>query len=81
MLHGGTPGITGEKHRNDLSGNLCPMSPQRVRDWGLYLGSPGCAPDLWRFEQAYYDMPEIQQARRTVADSLAKLPRKSCAGA
>jgi hypothetical protein len=78
VLHGGTPGTTCEKYGADLSGSLCPMSPQQVRDWGLYLGSAGCALNMWRFEQAYYDKPEIRTAFRTVADSMARLPRKSC---
>ncbi len=78
VLHGGTPGTACEKWGNDLSGKLCPMTPQQVRDWGLMLGTAGCALNMWRFEPAYYNKPEVQQALREVADSMAKLPRKSC---
>ena len=81
VLHGGTPGTTCEKWGADLSGSLCPMTPQQVRDWGLNLGTAACALNMWRFERAYYDKPEVQLALRTVADSLAKLPRKSCSEA
>jgi hypothetical protein len=78
VLHGGTPGTTCAKYGNDLSGNLCPMSAQQVRDFGLMLGTAGCALNMWRYEPAYYNNAGIQQALREVADSMARLPRKSC---
>jgi hypothetical protein len=78
VLHGGTPDTECEKWGNDLSGKLCPMTPQQVRDWGLKLGTAACALNMWRFEPAYYGKPEVQQALRTIADSMARLPRKSC---
>jgi hypothetical protein len=78
VLHGGTPGTTCEKYGNDLSGNLCPMTPQQLRQFGLTLGTAGCALNMWRYEPAYYSNATIQQALREVADSMAKLPRKSC---
>jgi hypothetical protein len=81
VIHGGTPGTTCEKWGADLSGTLCPMTPQQVVDWGLVLGHAGCALNMWRYEEAYYNKPEVQQALRTVADSLARLPKKSCAQA
>ncbi len=78
VLHGGTPGTTCAKYGSDLSGNLCPMSAQQVRDFGLTLGTTACALNMWRYEPAYYSNAGIQQALREVADSMAKLPRKSC---
>jgi len=42
------------------------------------LGSAGCAMNMWRYERAYFDNPDIQAAIRAVAESLAKLPRRDC---
>jgi hypothetical protein len=49
-----------------------------VRDWGVILGSAGCALTMWRYEQAYFADATIQTAVKTVGESLAKLPRKPC---
>ncbi len=78
VLHGGVPGTTCPKWGDDPGGQLCPMSPEQVRSWGMALGSAGCALNMWRYEPAYFDDPDIQAAVRAVAESLAQLPRKDC---
>jgi hypothetical protein len=78
VLHGGTPGTECAKYGDDLSGTLCPTSAQQVREFALVLGTAGCALNMWRYEQAYYRDPQLQAAFRSVADSMAKLPRKPC---
>jgi hypothetical protein len=54
------------------------MSPEQVRDFGLTLGTAGCALNMWRYEKAYHDRADIQRALQIVAESLAKLPQKPC---
>jgi hypothetical protein len=78
VLHGGVPGTTCPKWGADPRGQLCPMSPEQVRSWGMTLGSAGCALNMWRYEPGFFDDPDIQAALRAVADSLAKLPRRDC---
>lgn len=78
ILHGGTPGTTCEKWGNDPRGILCPMTGEQLREWGLTLGTAGCALNMWRYEKAYFDKPEVQGALRDIAESLARLPRKPC---
>jgi len=78
VLHGGTPGTTCPKYGYDPFGKLCPMTPTQLRNFGLILGSAGCALNMWRYEAEYFNNPENQSALRVIADSLAKLPRKSC---
>jgi hypothetical protein len=78
VLHGGTPGTNCAKYGDDPNGNLCPMTPEQLRTFGLMLGSAGCSLSMWRYERAYYDQPQIQAAVKAVADSLARLPRRSC---
>jgi len=58
--------------------NQCRMRPDQVRDYGLALGPAGCALNMWRYEQEYFEKPEIQLALRTLGESLARLPRRPC---
>jgi hypothetical protein len=78
VLHGGVQGTDCDKYGYDPNGLLCPMTGEQLRDFGLTLGSAGCALNMWRYEEAYFAQPEIQEAVRTVGESLAKLPRKPC---
>lgn len=78
ILHGGTPGTDCEKYGDDPRGTLCPMSADQVKDWGVVLGSAGCMLNMWRYERAYYDKPEIQRALEQVAGVLRGLPAKGC---
>jgi hypothetical protein len=78
ILHGGTPGTDCEKWGDDPRGRLCPMSPEQLREFGLTLGTAGCALNMWRYEKAYIDKPEIRAALREIAQSLARLPARPC---
>ena len=78
ILHGGTQGSQCEKWGDDPNGKLCPMTGQQLRDWGLTLGTAGCALNMWRYERAYFDKREVQGALQDIAESLARLPRKPC---
>ncbi|HEU4524798.1 MAG TPA: hypothetical protein VFR62_07230 [Gemmatimonadales bacterium] len=78
ILHGGTPGTDCEKWGDDPRGMLCPMTAEQVQDWGVTLGSAGCALNMWRYERAYYDKPEIQRALGHLAGVLKALPAKAC---
>ena len=78
ILHGGTPGTDCEKWGDDPNGKLCPMSAEQVQHWGVVLGSAGCMLNMWRYERAYYDKPEIQRALGHVAGVLRGLPAKEC---
>ena len=70
LLHGGAK-------RSDCTAP-CDMTPAEVRVFGLALGPNGCALNMWRYEQAYFDKPEVQSALRVIAESLATLPRRTC---
>lgn len=78
ILHGGTPGTDCEKWGDDPHGKLCPMSPEQLREFGLTLGSAGCALNMWRYEKAYHEKPEIRRVLNELAESLGRLPRKPC---
>jgi len=56
----------------------CRMTAQQVRDWGITLGSAGCALMMWKYDDAFMANPENAQAFRDVAATLASLPAKSC---
>jgi hypothetical protein len=56
----------------------CRMTPAQVRDWGLLLGSAGCALTMWRYDADFMADPGNQQAFKEVAAKLATLPAKSC---
>lgn len=79
ILHGGNPGTTCEKWGDDPRGILCAMSPSQLRDWGITLGSAGCALMMWKYEADYIHRPEIQASLHDIASALGKLPRRSCA--
>jgi hypothetical protein len=70
LLHGGAT-------RSDCAAP-CDMTPTEVRVVGLALGPYGCALNTWRYEQAYFDRPDVQSALRVIAESLATLPRRPC---
>jgi hypothetical protein len=78
ILHGGEPGTDCEKWGDDPRGLLCPMTAGQVQEWGVLLGTPSCVLNMWRYERAYYDKPEIQRALGQVAETLRNLPAKSC---
>jgi hypothetical protein len=76
---GGVPGTSCEKYWGvDPRGVLCPMTADQIRDYGLVLGPAGCMLNMWRYERGYFAKPEIQEALRSVASSLAALPHKPC---
>lgn len=81
VLHGGTRAEDCPKYGYDLSGLLCPMTPEQIRTYGLTLGPAGCALNMWRYESAYFYDSANREAVRAVADSLARLPRKPCSRA
>src|SRR6185312_2606711 len=56
----------------------CRMTAQQVREWGITLGSAGCAMMMWKYDDAFMANPENAQAFRDVAATLASLPAKSC---
>jgi hypothetical protein len=79
VLHGGVPSTTCVKYAGDNdAGTLCPMTPTQIRGYGLTLGTAGCALNMWRYDPEYFQRSDNQTAFKTVADSLAKLPRKGC---
>lgn len=78
ILHGGTPSSHCAKYGDDTSGNLCPMTPEQIRSFGVTLGSAGCALNMWRYEPSYFDQPQVQAAVRAVSDSLARVAHRGC---
>ena len=56
----------------------CRMTAQQVRDWGILLGSAGCALSMWRYDDAFVLNADNQQAFNDVRSRLATLPGKSC---
>jgi hypothetical protein len=79
ILHGGIPGTDCAKYGDDnVSGTLCPMTPQQVQEYGQVLGQAGCALNMWRYEREYFIRPDIQRAVQAIAGTLAQLPRKPC---
>ena len=56
----------------------CRMTAEQVRDWGILLGSAGCALTMWRYDPDFMARPENVQAFRDVAAKLATLPARSC---
>jgi hypothetical protein len=56
----------------------CRMTAQQVRDWGIVLGSAGCALTLWRYDPEYMADPANVASFREVAAKLASLPSRSC---
>lgn len=68
-------GLTGGR---GLRSPNCRMTPDQVRDWGILLGTAGCAMVLWRYENDFMADPASVQAFRDVAGHLSGLPSKSC---
>lgn len=60
------------------SKRACRMTAAQVREWGLALGSAGCALTMWRYDPEFMANPENQQAFKDVAAALAKAPTKPC---
>jgi len=56
----------------------CRMTAAQLRNWGLSLGSVGCAFTLWRYEAGFVTKPENAAALKAIADKLGSLPAKSC---
>jgi hypothetical protein len=56
----------------------CRMTAQQIRDWGIVLGSAGCALTLWRYDPDYMADPANVESFREVATKLAGLPSRSC---
>jgi hypothetical protein len=56
----------------------CRMTPQQVRDWGIALGSAGCALVMWRYDSAFMSKPVNVQAFGEVGAALARVPARSC---
>jgi hypothetical protein len=56
----------------------CRMTAQQVRDWGILLGSSGCALTMWRYDPEYMADPANVASFREVAAKLATLPSRSC---
>ncbi len=56
----------------------CRMTPQQVREWGILLGSAGCALTMWRYDASFMGKPENQAAFRDVRTKLSTLPGKAC---
>ncbi|MFL5404172.1 MAG: hypothetical protein ACJ8BF_15320 [Gemmatimonadales bacterium] len=83
ILNGGIQDPTGICPQ-PLTGGLgtqginCRMTSQQVRDWGILLGSAGCALIMWRYDSAFMVDPGNQQAFADVGNRLASLPPKSC---
>jgi hypothetical protein len=84
VLDGGTPRTkTGtcqvpETGGTGTYGRNCRMTPQQIRDFGLALGPAGCAFSMWRYDQEFFSNPANRASFAEVADSLAKLPSKTC---
>jgi hypothetical protein len=56
----------------------CRMTAQQVRDWGILLGTAGCALTMWRYDEKFMEDPENVRAFRDVAARLATLPARPC---
>jgi hypothetical protein len=56
----------------------CRMTPDQVRNWGIILGSAGCALTMWRYDADFMANADNKAAFKDVADRLASLPAKQC---
>jgi hypothetical protein len=56
----------------------CRMTAQQVRDWGILLGSAGCALTMWRYDPRFMADPANVASFQEVAAKLAALPSRSC---
>jgi hypothetical protein len=57
----------------------CRMTAAQVRDFGLALGTAGCAMLTWKYDSEFVARPDNQEAFSTIAVALAALPRPRCA--
>lgn len=57
----------------------CRMTATQVRDFGLALGTAGCAMLTWKYDSEFVARPDNQEAFSTIAAALAALPRPRCA--
>ena len=56
----------------------CRMTADQLRDFGLTLGTAGCAMLSWKWDSGFVARPENQEAFSTIAIALAGLPRPRC---
>ena len=56
----------------------CRMTPDQVRDFGLTLGTAGCAMLSWKYDATFAAKPENQESFSAIAIALATLPRPRC---
>jgi hypothetical protein len=56
----------------------CRMTPQQIRDWGIALGSAGCALVMWRYDPAFMSKPVNVEAFRAVGAALASVQGRGC---
>jgi hypothetical protein len=56
----------------------CRMTADQVRNYGIVLGSAGCALTMWRYDSGFMADAANKAAFKDVADRLATLPPKSC---
>jgi hypothetical protein len=56
----------------------CRMTPAQVREFGLTLGTAGCAMMMWRYDDAFMANSENQRAFADIASRLATQPARAC---
>jgi hypothetical protein len=56
----------------------CRMTPAQVREFGLALGTAGCAMMMWRYDDAFMANSENQRAFADIASRLATQPARPC---
>jgi hypothetical protein len=83
ILNGGTPDRDGTWDCAGTGGlgeqtNLCLMTPEQVRNFGLVLGQAGCGLLMWRYDSEFMANPDNQQAFKDIAARLASLPGRAC---
>lgn len=78
VMHGGkqVPGCT--QYNEEPNDKLCPTTAKELLDYGLPLGTAGCAFTLWEYEEHYWDVPGVVASFKAIGDSLRKAPAKSC---
>jgi hypothetical protein len=85
ILDGGIPRGRGDEHcpvpqtgGDGTSGRACRMTADQIRDWGVVLGSAGCALTMWRYDPIFMADPKNIQAFKDVGTALSKAPGRSC---
>jgi hypothetical protein len=74
---GGTWECAGTGGRGGHAPN-CRMTADQVERFGLALGPWGCGLLMWRYDESFWERPDNQAAFRAVADSLARVPGRTC---